>query len=131
VSSVAGYTPQGLPIINSSTAQTKARLEDGSILILGGLTRQEKVESKQGMPFLSSLPVLGYLFGGENNINRETQIVIVIEGESETGGETKLANAAEIQTIAQQVEGESIPTLPKNPFGFDMWLLGPKSGAQL
>lgn len=131
VSSVAGYTPQGLPIINSSRARTKARMADGSVLLLAGLTRQEKVESKQGMPVLSSLPGLGYLFGGENNINRKTQIVIVIECESETGGESRLANAPEIQTIAEQVEGEAIPEIPKNCFGFDMWLLGPKSGAQL
>lgn len=131
LSDVEGYTPQGLPIITACSAETKARLADGSVLVLAGLTRHEKVESKQGVPFLSSLPVLGYLFGGENNINRKTQIVIVIEVEGETGGEAKLANPPEIKTIAEQVVGEAIPELPRNCFGFDMWLLGAKSGAQL
>lgn len=128
VSSVTGYTPQGLPIINTSEVETKVRLRDGDIFLLGGLTRQEKIQSKQGMPFLSSIPVLGYLFGGENNISRETQIVIVIEVNSETGGESKLADPPEIQTIANQVTGEAVPEIPKNAFGFDMWLLGPTSG---
>ncbi len=131
VSSVAGYTPQGLPIINSTETVTKARLQDGSVLVLSGLSRDEQVESKAGMPLLGDLPVLGYLFGGENNINRQKQIVIVIESETETGGSSILENPAEIDTIASQVEGESLPQVPRNPFGFDMWLLGESSGGQI
>jgi type II secretory pathway component GspD/PulD (secretin) len=131
VSSVAGYTPQGLPIINETTTATRARLQDGQLLVLAGLNRDEKVETKAGMPYLSELPVLGYLFGGENNIDRQTQIVIVIEALTETGGESVLADPEEINTIAAQVTGESIPEVPKNPFGFDMWLLGENSGGQI
>ncbi len=130
-SNVSGYTPQGLPIIQSSRAVTRARMKGGVPLVIAGLTRDEKVETKQGIPFLSSLPGLGYLFGGENNINRKTQLLIVIECEVETGGESVLANAPEIQTIANQVVGESIPQVPRNSFGFDMWLLGNGSGADI
>jgi len=131
ISNVEGYTPQGLPIINTSVISTKARMRDGSTLVLAGLTRTEKNESKQGAPFLSTIPVLGYLFGGENNINRQKQIIVVIEAETETQGESLLADAPMIQTISNMVVGQELPAIPENSFGFDMWMLGEGSGAQL
>lgn len=131
VSTVAGYTPNGLPIINSTATDTKARLKDGGVLVLSGLKRNEKTESKAGAPGLSNLPVLGYLFGGENNINRDSEIIVVIECKSETGGASILENPTEVNTIAAQVSGEAIPEVPKNNFGFDQWLLGSKSGSNL
>ena len=131
VSDVSGFTPQGLPIINTSVSNTAVRMADGATLVLTGLTRDEKENSKQGMPVLSSLPVLGYLFGGENNINHKRQVVVVIEAQSDTGGESKLANPPEVKTIAAQVSDETKVEVPCNSFGFDQWLLGPYSGPKL
>ena len=119
ISSVSGQTPQGLPIISASYSDTAARMKDGSVLVLSGMTRTEKVNHNQGMPWLSSIPGLGYLFGGETSINREKQIVVVIESESELGGESTLANAPEIRSMALQVSGETHVELPANSFGFD------------
>jgi hypothetical protein len=59
------------------------------------------------------------------------QIVIVMEYESEAGGESRLASAPEIQTIAEQVEGEAIHEIPRHCFGFDLWLFGSNSGANI
>jgi len=131
VSSVTGYTPQGLPIINRAETRTKARVRDGSTLVISGLSRGEKIESGSGMPGLGALPVVGWLFGGENNIARDKHIVIVIESECETGGESTLADLEEIRTTAAQVAGEAELPLPGNAFGFDQWLLGPGSGGRL
>ena len=128
VSNVEGYTPQGLPIINASQIDTTARLTDGSIMVISGLTRDEKVNSKSGMPFLGSLPGLGYLFGGENNINRKKQLVVVIESETEVGDSySKLSNPVAINTIKNQVKDGSQLKVPKTSFGFDMWLMGGKA----
>ncbi len=130
VSSVSGYSPNGLPIINRSETSTKVRVKDGSVLLLSGLTRTEEIETKSGMPFLSSIPVLGYLFGGEQSINREKQIVIVVESETERGGSVALENPEEVYTAKQMVTDENPPAVPKNNFGFDMWLLDGTSGGE-
>ncbi len=129
VNSVTGLTPQGLPIISSSETVTSARMADGKGLVLSGLTRTEKIQSKAGMPFLGSLPYVGWLFGGETTVSREKEILITIECETETGGESRLANPPAIQTIEQQIKGDV--ELPKNRFGFDMWLLDEASGSEL
>ncbi len=129
VSNVEGYTPQGTPIISVAYTSTSARMADGSTLVLSGLTRDGKVSGKQGIPLLSSIPVLGYVFGGETNTNRQKQIVVVLEMDSETQGESHLANPGEIDAIAEQVDGAI--EVPENSFGFDQWLLGTSSGAEI
>ena len=114
-----------LPIINANTLYTQARLRDGSILVLSGLTRTEKINSKAGMPWLSRVPVLGYMVGGENNINRQKQLVIVIETETETGENySNLSDPALVKTLAAQVNEGSKIEVPDNALGFDQWLLG-------
>ncbi len=129
-SEVSGYTPQGLPIINDSLTVTKARMQDGSTLVLSGLKRSEKIESRTGAPVLSDIPGLGYLFGSDNNANRERELLIVIECQSETGGAVALENPEEISTIALQTHEGTPPAIPGNAFGFDQWLLDGRSGGQ-
>lgn len=131
VSSVAGYTPQGLPILNASRTHTAVRTVDGGTLVLSGLSRTEKVNSKAGMPFFSRLPILGYMFGSETNINRTKDIVVVIETRTETGGDSKLANPPEISTMAYQTTADGAVEVPSNHFGYDQWLLGDQSGPRL
>ncbi len=49
-------------ITNSRTISTSVFVEDGQILVLGGLTDDELRESEQGVPGISRVPGLGWLF---------------------------------------------------------------------
>ena len=47
-----------------SLLKTKALVVDGEILVLGGLVRDEVQETESKVPFLGSIPILGWLFKG-------------------------------------------------------------------
>jgi type II secretory pathway component GspD/PulD (secretin) len=122
ISSVTGLTPQGLPIMASREVLSSVRTKDGQALLLGGLTRTEKVKQKSGMPFLSEIPGLGYLFGGETTIDRETNVVLSLDTTTTVGSASKMELPEKMATAVAQADGAHL-AIPDNPFGFDQWLL--------
>ena len=53
----------GIPSSKTSNSfQTKVTVPDGSTVILGGFVRDSNVETFSKVPFLGSIPLLGYLF---------------------------------------------------------------------
>ncbi|EED36123.1 general secretion pathway protein D [Luminiphilus syltensis NOR5-1B] len=49
-------------ITNERKIETKVLASDGDIVVLGGLVKDEVQDSQQGVPILSSIPLLGRLF---------------------------------------------------------------------
>ena len=123
ISDVTDYTNKGAPIINHRFIDSYVRLKDGEPFVLGGLKRQHTVKDVNKVPFLGSLPVLGWLFGGETVSKGETMIVITLVPHTSTSSESKIEMPEEYKTIIAQVEGSEPLPLPENRFGFDQWLL--------
>jgi len=123
ISDVSDYTNKGAPIINHRFVDSYVRLKDGEPFVLGGLKRQHTVKNVNKVPFLGSLPVLGWLFGGETMSKGETMIVVTLVPHTSTSTESKLEMPEEYKTIIAQVEGSQPLPLPENCFGFDQWLL--------
>jgi type II secretory pathway component GspD/PulD (secretin) len=71
--SIAG---QAFASINKTEAQTNLVAQDGQTIIIGGLIREDTTRSRAGIPFLSKIPILGYLFG--NTINEKTRNELII-----------------------------------------------------
>lgn len=118
-----GYTPQGLPIIDTRTYLTTVRVADGQPLVVGAIHRAEKVKSKQGAPFLSSIPIVGWAFGGETNINRENDLVMVLMPRIYTSAESDVEMPAVMKRAVAEASSDGKPKVPRNPLGFDQWLL--------
>ncbi|MEN6626458.1 MAG: hypothetical protein ABFD69_09550 [Candidatus Sumerlaeia bacterium] len=78
-SDLGGFDDQGVPQINKRSFESKFRLGAGDELVLGGFKRQVRVRGHQGVPILSRIPVLGYLFGGETDSNKNTEVVVVVK----------------------------------------------------
>jgi general secretion pathway protein D len=72
----AGF--QGLPTFNSRTVSTTIRLRDGETNILAGLISDNERRSLDGVPGLSSLPVLGRIFSHNRKEGQETDIVMTL-----------------------------------------------------
>jgi len=123
ISDISDYTNKGAPIIKHRFVDSYVRLKDGEPFVLGGLKRQHTVKNVNKVPFLGSLPVLGWLFGGETESKGETMIVITLVPHTSTSTESKLEMPEEYKTIIAQVEGSEPLPLPENRFGFDQWLL--------
>ncbi len=58
--------------INKTEAKTNLVAQDGQTIIIGGLIREDITRNRAGIPFLSKIPILGYLFGSTvNEDNKE------------------------------------------------------------
>lgn len=80
VSNVAPGTATGslTPTIQTRKISSTVAVQSGQTVVLGGLIRENKNQSKSGLPWLYSLPVLGPLFGSTRNEHRRTELVVLI-----------------------------------------------------
>ncbi|RLD18429.1 MAG: hypothetical protein DRI36_01470 [Caldiserica bacterium] len=77
VSTVRQFLPEG-PWIVTRQATTKVMVKDGDTIVIGGLIREEELESMQGVPFLSELPILGYLFKRHQQTKDRVELLVFI-----------------------------------------------------
>jgi len=59
-------------------AKTSLVIEDGQTIIIGGLMKSKLDTSGSGIPFLRSIPILGYLFGGTRKKMEKTELIFLI-----------------------------------------------------
>ncbi len=82
ISSVVDFlvTPSGnrIPIVDSSLAETTVMVKDGVSIIIGGLRRDERVESRKKVPFLGDVPLLGKPFNSFTKEVIHTELLIVM-----------------------------------------------------
>lgn len=73
-------TVEGVPAPSFSTrrASTTAVVQDGHTLVIGGLIKERKDKSRAGIPFLSKIPLLGYLFGTTTEKEDRTELLVMV-----------------------------------------------------
>lgn len=64
--------------INKTEAATNLVAQNGETIIIGGLIREDATNSRAGIPFLSKLPILGYLFGSTIDENSRNELIILL-----------------------------------------------------
>ena len=78
VSSVAPiYDPSG-PVINKRNIESNVLVDDGQMIVLGGLITDEYGDSTSGIPFLSSIPIIGNLFRYDNKKRIKSNLLVFI-----------------------------------------------------
>jgi general secretion pathway protein D len=65
-------------ILNKAEASTSLVVQDSQTIIIGGLIREERRRSRSGVPFLSKIPILGYLFGSTSDDESRQEIIILL-----------------------------------------------------
>ncbi|GAA5502592.1 putative type IV piliation system protein DR_0774 [Deinococcus xinjiangensis] len=73
----------GVPNIlqfTNSEAQSVVTFKSGQTLLLTGLMGNKSTESNKGVPYLSSIPVIGAAFGSQTYDKSATQLLVVITG---------------------------------------------------
>jgi general secretion pathway protein D len=66
------------PVISTREAVTRVLVKDGQTIVLGGLRDQQKDVNQGGVPVLSSIPVLGGLFGSASRRTNETELYLFL-----------------------------------------------------
>lgn len=78
-------TPDGaslkisLPTIDLREMSTTVRVRDGEMVVIGGLISDKEVEQENGIPVLSSIPLLGNLFKSVEQTGERTELVIMLQ----------------------------------------------------
>lgn len=68
-----------IPVINTRELSTIAKIQSGSTLVIGGVMTEDTANNDNGVPFLSRVPILGYLFKSVSKISSTTETVIFIK----------------------------------------------------
>jgi type IV pilus assembly protein PilQ len=71
-------TPTGQLAINKKKATTEVLIQDGETAVIGGIMQVSRTEDRSGLPWLSKIPVLGYLFRRDTNTARNRELLIFI-----------------------------------------------------
>lgn len=82
VSSVASTlktsTGNTIPIVETTEAETRVMVKDGTTIIIGGLMRDETTLTQQAVPVLGDVPLLGALFRNRSDRVKKTELVILL-----------------------------------------------------
>jgi len=73
-----GESNTEVPIVDTRKAHTSLLLEDGQVVIIGGLRRQEKTEEIDQIPILGDLPIIGALFKSTNTIVKNSELIVFL-----------------------------------------------------
>ena len=69
------------PNINTSEEQTTVRAGNGEMLVLGGLLSDATTFNRSGVPFLSSIPLLGRLFSTDSKDKIKNELMLILTPE--------------------------------------------------
>jgi len=92
VSSVLDYLEtsgdNSIPIVKTSQAETTVRIKDGVGIVIGGLIEDSAADTRNKVPVLGDIPLLGMAFRNRNTSQGKTEIAIfltprIISGDQE------------------------------------------------
>ncbi len=68
----------GFPAVNNKSVTTTVAVKNNSTLVIGGILSMEKSHNNNGIPILSQIPVLGYLFSSHQRSVSKEQLMVFI-----------------------------------------------------
>ena len=105
-------SPNG-PTTNKRSIETNVVVEDGAIVVLGGLLTDEYSGGQEKIPFLGDIPVLGNLFKGEARTRKKSNLMVFLRPvvvRDALSTETLSQDRYDFMRGAQQL-GQPIPSL--------------------
>jgi type IV pilus assembly protein PilQ len=68
----------GIPPIDTQRANTNVLLEDGETTVIGGIFESQEITGQSSVPFLSRIPLLGWLFKNSTQSDFQDELMIFI-----------------------------------------------------
>ena len=119
-SELAGTTGDADSLItNKRTINTNVLIEDGGIVVLGGLIRDADTRGEQRVPYLGRIPIIGELFKTRNRKREKANLMVFIRPKIlrdgvQTAYETgaKYNYIRDLQIKSGSNKGEVLPLIP-------------------
>jgi general secretion pathway protein D len=100
------------PVIGQRRIEHEIRLKEGEVNLLGGIMEQSDVRSISGLPYVTQIPILKYLFGRESKEVVDNEIVFALI--------PHIVRAQDLSDLNTKTNGECDRPAPRNA--------GPASG---
>ncbi len=71
-------TGNKIPIISTSEAETVVKVKDGSMIMIGGLKKEKKRDSRYGFPVLGRIPIINIFFSRRERESTYSELIIFI-----------------------------------------------------
>jgi len=68
----------GIPPINTQSAKTQVLVHDGATAVIGGIYQSNEQTAQNSTPFLSKVPILGYLFRNRFVTSTNNELLLFI-----------------------------------------------------
>ncbi len=80
---VSDFTTQSLfgsdqIVISKREATSNLVAQDGQTIVIGGLIKEKITKGRSGLPLISKIPLLGYLFGSTSDQDDRTELIILL-----------------------------------------------------
>ena len=66
------------PTTLKRSTKTTVGVKDGQTVVISGLIKDDSAGVRQGIPFLSSIPIIGYLFGYSSQKYEKTNLLVFL-----------------------------------------------------
>ena len=118
VSSIASSSSGAVDLItNQRIIETTVIVDDGNIIVLGGLIEDTLRESDQRVPILGSIPILGNLFRSRDTSKVKTNLLVFIRPQILRDAASAAMQTDEkynyIRDIQLGNQGSSVPLMPR------------------
>jgi type IV pilus assembly protein PilQ len=69
---------QNLPPLNTRSSETDLLVQDGATIVIGGIYTKNESVAQNGLPWLSKIPVIGWLFKKQVTVDNQTELLVFI-----------------------------------------------------
>lgn len=104
----------GVPVVDTRESDTRLLLDDGQIVIMGGLRREVRIKQKSQIPILGEIPVAGALFRGVIDKIYNAELVVLISPHIYKGEPVSVEVLNETQKVKTPLIGRSAKDLDEN-----------------
>lgn len=95
-----------VPIVETTEAETVLLVEDGGMVILGGLIKDGSSLDEQRIPLLGDIPLLGLPFRSTKKTVKKTELVVFLTPHIVTGGRSERPSRSEAAVAAEGTEAD-------------------------
>ena len=110
-------SPTGL-ITNKRSIESNVLVEDGSIIVIGGLLQDEYAGNQDQVPGLGDVPLLGNLFKSESRSRKKTNLMVflrpVVVRDGQTSSALSMDRYDQMRTQQQQAQPVNSTMVPVN-----------------
>jgi len=105
-----GESVTEVPIIDTRIAKSEVLLQDGQVVIIGGLRRKEITKQTNQVPILGDIPLIGFLFKYTNTVVNNTELIVFLSPHIYKEGEPIPEDAME---KFKEIKDMPMPSLEK------------------